>query len=250
MHFSGIPRPGDLPTRKYPTEVDYRVTKVIPYKHIETELSKRPMEPRSFSNRVRSGSGRFRCGLRRKWLLTAALFAAFSAAVGSAQVIPGLVMRSDMSAYATMPINVTPNFAPYDSPVLFGYSLGGYYQSRHILGAEIRGSIQRKGNAQHQESALAGPRAAMHFGKFTPYTSFLIGAGNGWRFAQQPPPGSKVPKPVEGMGAQWTMVGGVDVHVTRNFAIRLGEVSYSKLYLKNWDLTPVNLTAGVLWRIR
>jgi hypothetical protein len=30
----------------------------------------------------------------------------------------------------------------------------------------------------------------------------------------------------------------------------MGEVSYSKLYLKNWDLTPVNLTAGVIWRIR
>jgi hypothetical protein len=188
--------------------------------------------------------------LRRKWLLTAAIFAVFSTAMGSAQVIPGLVMRSDMSAYATMPFNVTPNFAPYDSAVLFGYSIGGFYQTRHIIGAEIRGSIQRRGNAQHQESALAGPRVAMHFGKFTPYSSFLIGAGNGWRFAEQPPPGSKVPKPVEGLGAQWTLVGGVDMHVSRNLGFRLGELSYSQLYLKNWNLSPLNVTAGIIWRLR
>jgi hypothetical protein len=245
-----MPRFGDIRPPKYPTEVDYRVTKVIPYKHIETKLSKRPMESTTFSNSDRSEPGRFGSGLRRKWLLTAALFAAFSTAMGSAQVIPGLVMRSDTSVYVTMPFNVTPNFAPYDSNVLFGYSLGGYYQTRHILGAEIRGSIQRRGNAQHQESALAGPRAAFHFGKFTPYTSFLIGAGNGWRFAEQPPAGTKPPKPIEGMGAQWTMVGGVDVHLTRNFALRMGEVSYTKLYLKNWNLSPVNLTGGVIWRLR
>lgn len=244
-----MPRFGYLAPRKYPTEVDYRVTKVIPYKHIETKLSERPMEPTTFPNCARSGWGRFRYGSRWKWLVAAILTTAFSSAVGSAQVIPGLVMRSDMSAYATMPFNVTPNFAPYDSAVLFGYSLGGFYQTRHILGAEIRGSIQRRGNAQHQESALAGPRVAMHFGKFTPYSSFLIGAGNGWRFAEQPPPGSKVPKPVEGLGAQWTMVGGVDVHLTRNFAIRMGEVSYTQLYLKNWNLSPVNITSGVIWRL-
>ena len=245
-----MPPTGDISLERDTTEVDYRVTKVIPYKHIETEIPKRPMKPTTLPSNARSGSGQFRCGLRRKWLLTAAIFAVFSTAMGSAQVIPGLVMRSDMSAYATMPFNVTPNFAPYDSAVLFGYSIGGFYQTRHIIGAEIRGSIQRRGNAQHQESALAGPRVAMHFGKFTPYSSFLIGAGNGWRFAEQPPPGSKVPKPVEGLGAQWTLVGGVDMHVSRNLGFRLGELSYSQLYLKNWNLSPLNVTAGIIWRLR
>lgn len=209
------------------------------------------MEPITLFHPVRPASLRPGHRFRQKgFLLAAALFFAASAGRASAQIIPGLVMRSDVSAFGTLPANLTPNFAPFDSPVLFGYSLGGFYQTRHVIGAEIRGSIQRRINAQHQESALAGPRAALHFGRITPYTSFLFGAGNGWRFADPPTPGEKVPKPIEGMGPQWTMLGGVDLHVTNHLAVRVGEVSYSKLYLKHWELSPVNVTAGLVWRLR
>ncbi len=209
------------------------------------------MEPITSSHCVRRDSGPQRRGFHHKWpLLVATLLLALSAGRASAQVIPGLVFRSDLSVFGSLPTNLTPDFAPFDSPVLFGYSLGGFYQSRHILGAEIRGSIQRRVNVQHQESALGGPRAALHFGRITPYTCFLFGAGNGWRFKNPPTPGEKVPKPFEGMGPQWTLVGGVDVHLSHHVAIRVGEISYSELYLKHWDLTPVNVTAGVVWRLR
>jgi hypothetical protein len=191
------------------------------------------------------------CGYHRKWLrLGVILSVTFFAGKASAQVIPDLVPRSNLSVYGTFPANLTPNFAPADSSVLFGYSLGGFLQSPHIIGLELRGSIQRRINAQHQESALAGPRAAFHFGRVAPYTSILFGAGNGWRFKDAPRPGERLPKPVEGMGPQWSWTGGVDLRVSRHFSVRAGEISLSDLYLRHWNLTPLNATAGVVWRLR
>ena len=209
------------------------------------------MEPRANSYCVQSESRLPSCGLRRKWMLLATvLLVALSAGAASAQVIPGLVFRPDLSVYGTFPTNFSPTFAPFSAPVLFGYSVGGFYQTRHFIGAELRGTIQRRENRQHQESALVGPRLALHFGRVTPYSSLLIGAGMGWRFRNPPTPGQRVPRPVPGIGPQWTLTGGVDFHVSHNLAIRVGEVSFSELYLKNWDLTPVNFTAGAVWRLR
>jgi hypothetical protein len=175
----------------------------------------------------------------------------FAAACCSApaQIIQGLQPKSAIAAYATLPVNVTPDFGYY-GPVLTGYSLGGYLQTPYYVGVEVRGSIQRRMNAQHQESALIGPRFAMRFGRVTPYSSFLIGEGNGWRFQNPPVDGQKRVKPVEGMGTQWTWTGGVDIKLSHRLAVRAGEVSYSRLYLKNWTLAPVNVTAGVVLRLK
>jgi hypothetical protein len=57
------------------------------------------------------------------------------------------------------------------------------------------------------------------------------------------------PQPIEGTGVQWTVAGGVDYHVSRHLRIRLGDISYSKNYLKNWNLTSLNFTAGLVYRI-
>jgi hypothetical protein len=188
---------------------------------------------------------------RWKWLLLGLVLPAiFCAGAASAQVVPELIARSNLSVYGTLPANFTPNFAPVDSSVLFGYSLGGFLQSPHIIGLELKGSIQRRINSQHQESALAGPRVALHLGRVAPYTSILFGAGNGWRFKDAPPPGEKLPTPVEGIGPQWTWSGGVDLRISRRFAVRAGEISRSELYLKHWNLSPLNATAGVVWRLR
>jgi hypothetical protein len=179
-----------------------------------------------------------------------ALALLFSAAAcgASAQVIPGLNAKPDLSVFGTLPVNVTPDFS-YFAPVLFGYQLGGFLQTRHLIGAEVRGTIQRRQNTQHQESILAGPRLALHYGPFSPYVSILGGAGNGWRYLNPPITGAKNPQPVEGTGGEWAIVGGVDFHMTHHFAVRLGELSYSKNYLKDWSLTPLNFTAGVVYRI-
>jgi hypothetical protein len=190
----------------------------------------------------------FFCGhfLRRAAL--ALLFSAAACGASAQIVIPGLVARPDISVYGTLPVNVTPDFG-YFAPVLFGYSLGGFFQTQHLIGVEVRGSIQRRVNTQHQESALAGPRLAMHFGPFSPYVSVLGGAGNGWRYLNPPIVGVHNPQPLEGLGGQWTIAGGTDFHLSHHLGVRLGELSYSKVYLKNWNLTPLNFTAGVVYRI-
>jgi hypothetical protein len=197
------------------------------------------MEPKTNSLRGRHSVLRAALGL----LLAAVTCGA------SAQIIPGLNTKSNISAYATFPFNLTPDYRYFGTPVVAGYSLGGFYQTPYLIGVEVRGTIQRRLNPQHQESALIGPRVAMRFGPFMPYASFLGGAGNGWRFREPPISGEKAPKPVEGLGGQWTLLGGLDIHLSHHIGIRVGEISYSKLYLKDWSLNPLNFTAGVVYRI-
>jgi hypothetical protein len=186
----------------------------------------------------------------RQSLRRVALALVFSAAASaaSAQIIPGLVGKPDVSIFGTLPVNVTPDFG-YFAPVLFGYQLGGFFQTRHLIGVEVRGTIQRRFNTQHQESALAGPRLALRYGPFSPYVSVLGGAGNGWRYLNPPIVGARNPQPVEALGGQWTIAGGLDFHPTHHLGLRLGELSYSKIDLKNWNLTPLNFTAGIVYRI-
>jgi hypothetical protein len=188
--------------------------------------------------------------VRRQSILRAALALLLLAAPcgASAQYIPGLVAKPDISIFGSLPANLTPNFGYY-SPVVFGYSVGGFYQTRQLIGVEVRGSIQRRLNAQHQESALVGPRVALHFGHISPYISLLGGAGHGWRYLNPPATGKVQPQPIAGIGGQWTLLGGADFHMNHHLAFRVGEISYSKLYLKNWNLTPLNITAGVVYRI-
>lgn len=182
--------------------------------------------------------------------LLAALIVLLSAAAPSvsAQLIPGLVPKPNISVFGAIPVNLTPNFG-YVAPVLVGYSLGGFYQTPRFVGVEVRGSMQRRVSAEHQESVLAGPRIALHFGHISPYVGLLGGVGNGWRFQNPPVAGKPLVQPVEGLGPQWTVLGGADVHFTRQFAIRIGEISYSKLYLKDWNLTPLNVSAGIVIRL-
>jgi hypothetical protein len=167
----------------------------------------------------------------------------------AAQVIPGLKATPNLSAYFTVPANVSPAYRYFGTPAVTGYSLGGYLQPPHFVGVELRGQIQRRLNAEHQESVQVGPRFAMRFGRFVPYVSALGGAGNGWRYAEPPLIGVKPPKPVEGLGGAWTILGGLDIRLARHVSFRAGEVAYSKIYLKQWNLTPLNITAGVVFRI-
>jgi hypothetical protein len=167
----------------------------------------------------------------------------------AAQVIPGLKATPNLSAYFTVPANVSPPYRYFGTPAITGYSLGGYLQPPHLVGLEIRGQIQRRLNAEHQESLQVGPRFAMRFGRFVPYVGALGGAGNGWRYLDPPVVGVKPPKPVEGLGGAWTILGGLDIRLARHVSLRAGEIAYSKIYLKDWNLTPLNITAGVVFRI-
>jgi hypothetical protein len=103
-------------------------------------------------------------------VLSTALALLFSAASysASAQVqIPQLREGPHISLFATF-ADVKPNHNYYRDYAVYGFSTGAYLQTRHILGGELRGSITRWGAGQHEESILVGPRAALHFGRFSP----------------------------------------------------------------------------------
>jgi hypothetical protein len=125
--------------------------------------------------------------------------------------------------------------------------MGGYLQTRHIIGAEVRGSITRWGADQHEESILAGPRAAMHFGHFSPYVAVLGGGGNAWVRSRTTEPG--IPSITEDDGPQLSILGGLDFHVKNRISFRMGEFSYSKVYLTDRTLSPLSVSAGVVYRV-
>ena len=99
---------------------------------------------------------------RRKYFLAriplALLFsvAAFSA---SAQVIPQFKVPPRIAVFGSF-TDVKPDYVSFSDFAVYGFSVGGYFQTRHIVGAEIRGSITRWGGDQHEESALAGATGA------------------------------------------------------------------------------------------
>jgi hypothetical protein len=181
------------------------------------------------------------------WIALALLLwtAAHSA---SAQVVPALQQAPDVRIFSTF-TDVKPNFRGYNDFAVFGFSLGGYLQTRHVIGAELRGSITRWGGDQHQESILAGPRASLHFAHFAPYVAILGGAGNSWAWSNPPKPG--LPKPVntEETSSQWSILGGLDVHVKHSLSLRIGELSYSWIYRKDQTITPLSVSAGVVYRL-
>jgi hypothetical protein len=164
--------------------------------------------------------------------------------IASAQVGPSARLAPDISIFATA-TDAKPNFRYLYDRAVYGFSAGGFWQTRHILGVEVRGSILKWGSDQHEESALAGPRAARRFGRFTPYGCGLVGAGNAW---SRNLPG-KPPFIIEDVGLQWSILGGVDFRLTHHLRVRVGELAYSKIYLSDRTLSALNASAGLVYRI-
>ncbi len=186
----------------------------------------------------------------RSSLLLTALVLLFSAAActASAQVIPAFSAIGNVSAFGTF-TTVKPDFNYYGDLAVYGITLGGFVQTRHLVGLEARGSILRSGGIEHEESALAGPRFVMHFANVAPYVSVLGGVANAWRWSNPPDAGAPPPRMLGGFGPQWSVLGGLDVRLNRRFVIRMGELSYSKTYTKDWTLTPLTASAGIVYRI-
>jgi hypothetical protein len=164
--------------------------------------------------------------------------------IASAQAGPALRLPPDVAIFATA-TGGKPNFRYLYDRAVYGFSAGGFLQTRHFLGVEVRGSLLRWGSDQHAESALAGPRTALHFGRVSPYGCFLLGAGNAW---SRNLPGHP-PFIIEAVGLQWSAIGGVDLRLAHHLRLRVGELSYSKIYLANRTLTPLNASAGFVYRI-
>jgi hypothetical protein len=164
--------------------------------------------------------------------------------IASAQVGPAARMAPDISIFATF-TDAKPNFRYLYDFAVYGFSAGGFWQTRHILGVEVRGSMLRWGSDEHEESALAGPRAARRFGRVTPYGCGLVGAANAWsrNLAGKPP------SIIEDVGLEWSVLGGVDFRLAHHLRLRVGELGYSKIYLPARTLTPLTASAGLVYRI-
>jgi hypothetical protein len=166
----------------------------------------------------------------------------------SAQVIPAFKAPPNIAIFGGF-TDVKPNYVSFSDYAVYGFSAGGYMQTRHIVGLEIRGSITRWGGGQHEESALAGPRASLHFRHFSPYVAFLGGGGNTWSWNNPAKPGLPTPRKSEETSPQWSILGGLDVHLKRRLSLRMGEVSYSQIYRTDKTITPISASAGIVYRI-
>lgn len=168
----------------------------------------------------------------------------------SAQVIPALRMAPNYSAFATFTAT-KPDLHWAGDYAVYGISAGTVMQTPHLLGVEMRGSYLRSGGLEHQESLLSGPRVAVHYGRFSPYISVLGGAANAWQWSNYGLKGLPKPKLEEGFGTEWSLVGGLGLSFHRRFSVRVGELSYGKIYLsKGRTLTPVTASVGIVYRIR
>lgn len=128
---------------------------------------------------------------------------------------------------------------------IYGYTLGGYIQTSHLWGLETRGTLLRWGGKAAQADALFGPRATVHLRRFAPYSALLGGIGHArW----QKDPTSSYDR--SGSGGEWKLIGGVDFYWTHRISIRLGEVSYAKIYVLQHGLTPTTYSAGLVFRLR
>jgi hypothetical protein len=184
-----------------------------------------------------------------RWQIILLFLLACTAGRAPAQAVPALRYGSQLAVFGTFNA-LKPDHKYYGDFTVYGFSLGGYFQTRHVIGVEVRGSINRWGGEEHQETALAGPRASLHFGPFSPYVAMLGGGANSWRWASPPTKMAPRPKLVEDLGPSWQALGGLDVHVKHHLSIRLAEFSYGQTYLKNWNLTPFTASAGIVYRIR
>jgi hypothetical protein len=172
-----------------------------------------------------------------------------AAHIGLAQVIPQLKAPLRISVFSTF-TSVKPDYQYYGDFAASGVTVGAFLQTRHVLGVEARGSVLRWGGLEHEESALAGPRFTLHFGRVSPYLCILGGEANAWRWHNSRPTGQPEPKLDEALGPQWSTVGGLDIYLEHRFVIRMGEISYSKTYLNGWTMTPLTASAGIVYRLR
>jgi hypothetical protein len=175
-------------------------------------------------------------------LLSLAAHSAFAQAVPAVRYAPRV---SGFTEFTTG----KPDFGNYGDWAVYGFTMGGFTESSHILGSEMRGSILRSGGWDHEETALFGPRAALHFARVSPYLSLLGGGGHSWWYSNAP---NKGPKPTMkvGVGLQWTAVAGIDVYMSRRVSLRVGELSYSNVFVGSRTLTALTASAGVVYRPR
>jgi hypothetical protein len=172
----------------------------------------------------------------------------FTSSAQAQVVVPGLRFGSSIAGFGTF-TGIKPNYQYFTDNAVYGFTIGGYLQTRSIIGVEIRGSVAKWGSVQHEEAALAGPRAALHLGRFSPYVGILGGGGHVWIAQNHPLPGHERIS-TAALGPQWTVLGGIDVHFLHKWSIRAGELTYSRVYTDHETVRPLGASAGIVYRFR
>lgn len=177
-----------------------------------------------------------------------ALFLSLTAHSAFAQVVPVARYGPRISTFTEFTVG-KPDFGNYGDWAVYGFTMGGFTQSSGILGTEVRGSILRWGGYDHTESALFGPRVSLHFARFSPHLSLLGGGAHSWWYSNAP---NKGPKPTmkSGVGPQWMIAGGIDVYMNRSVSLRVGELSYSNVYVGSRTLEGLTASGGIVYRPR
>jgi hypothetical protein len=142
--------------------------------------------------------------------------------------------------------DIKPNFRVNTDYAVWGFTVGGYVQTPHVLGFELRGSVTRWGGAEHQQAVLFGPRAVLHIRRFSPYVAVLGGAANTWSWRD--------PKNLrlwvdEKVSPDLTILGGIDVHMSHRISLRVGEASYSRVFRSDRTLNTLGASAGLVYRL-
>jgi hypothetical protein len=168
------------------------------------------------------------------------LFLLFTPLIGRAQVGPE--MRGPLAIH----LFGTYTYGSSDGGTHnnYGYSLGGFVQTSHLWGLEVRGTYLRWGSDESRFDALAGPRVAIHFARFSPYGAVLVGVGH--PIARLNGPKSKLQS---GNGAEVKLLGGVDYYATHHLSIRLGEISFAEYYALPKGVSAIDVSAGLVYHL-
>jgi hypothetical protein len=133
---------------------------------------------------------------------------------------------------------VNPDYSNTSIP---GGMVYGSYNASRFLGVEGRVHYAYMSNGEREFSLGGGYRFTLPIGRFEPFAGGLIGYGN---FGD----GNPIVKPAQTNSFTISYLGGVDMHATRHFNIRLFELESQVWtdFLPN-GLSPVAYSAGVAW---
>jgi hypothetical protein len=189
------------------------------------------------------------CIKRNLYRAAGLLLLPFAAKTVSAQVVPAVRYGPAVSVFGTL-TEAKPDFGWYGDTPVYGFTLGGFRDTPRLLSYEWRGSMFRTGGVLHQETALAGPRLALHSAHFSPYLSLLAGGTHSWWYTNFPHKNLPAPVMKVGIGLEWSAVSGIDVYMTRSFSLRVGELSYGNVFVGNRTLTSLTASTGIVYRLR
>lgn len=126
----------------------------------------------------------------------------------------------------------------------YGYSLGGFVQTSHLWGLEVRGAYLRWGSDESRFDVQAGPRVAFHLRRISPYGDVLIGAGH--PLARPNGPKSRL---ISGTGSELKLLGGVDYYASHHLSFRLGEISFAEYYALPKGVSAIDVSAGLVYHL-